>query len=155
MSHQETVEQEKATPEPEAFEPKIVAFLCNWCSYTAADLAGTSRLKYPPNVRVVRVMCSSRVDATLVLDAFLRGADGVLIGGCHPGDCHYQTGNYYERRKIAMLRRILEANGLDRERVHLTWIAASEGPAFAQEMAEFTEKMRTLGRNSFAGGYQC
>jgi len=111
----------------ENFEPRIVAFLCNWCAYTGADLAGTSRLQYPPNVRIIRTMCSGAVDPVYVLNPLLDGADGVLIGGCHPGDCHYQSGNYKTRRRFVALREILEVAGLDERRVWLRWISASEG----------------------------
>jgi len=129
------------------FEPKIVGFLCYWCSYTAADLAGVSRMKYPANLRVIRVMCSSRVDPVFILKALLDGADGVLVAGCHPGDCHYQKGNYYARRKIALTKKLLESMGLEPERVKLSWIAASEGPKFAQVAKEFTEEIKKLGPN--------
>jgi len=129
------------------FEPKIVGFLCYWCSYTAADLAGVSRMKYPANLRVIRVMCSSRVDPVFILKALLDGADGVLVAGCHPGDCHYQKGNYYARRKIALTKKLLESIGLEPERVKLSWIAASEGPKFAQVAKEFTEEIKKLGPN--------
>ena len=129
------------------FEPKIVGFLCYWCSYTAADLAGVSRMKYPSNLRVIRVMCSSRVDPVFILKALLDGADGVLVAGCHPGDCHYQKGNYYARRKIALTKKLLESMGLEPERVKLSWIAASEGPKFAQVAKEFTEEIKKLGPN--------
>ncbi len=129
------------------FEPKIVGFLCYWCSYTAADLAGVSRMKYPPNLRVIRVMCSSRVDPVFIIKALLDGADGVLVAGCHPGDCHYQKGNYYARRKVALTKKILESLGLEPERVKLSWIAASEGPKFVQVAKEFTEEIRKLGPN--------
>ena len=113
--------------QPPEFEPKIIAFLCNWCTYTGADLAGTSRLQYPPNVRIIRMMCSGAVDPVYVLKPLLDGADGVLIGGCHPGDCHYQTGNYKERRRLAILKATLEQVGMDEDRVWLRWISASEG----------------------------
>jgi len=129
------------------FDPKIVGFLCYWCSYTAADLAGVSRMKYPPNLRVIRVMCSSRVDPVFILKALLDGADGVLVAGCHPGDCHYQKGNYYARRKLALTKKLLESVGLEPERVKLSWIAASEGPKFAHVAKEFTEEIRKLGPN--------
>src|SRR5208283_4225385 len=109
------------------FEPRIVAFFCNWCTYLAADLAGTSRMKYAPNVRVVRVMCSGRVDPQFVLDAFARGADGVLIGGCHPGDCHYQEGNNKMLRRFRLLKRMLHEMAIEDERFRLEWISAAEG----------------------------
>ncbi len=129
------------------FEPRIVAFLCNWCTYTGADLAGTSRLQYPPNVRIIRLMCSGAVDVSYVLKPLLDGADGVLIGGCHPGDCHYQEGNYKARRRIAILDETLKSMGLDERRVRLRWISASEGLRFAETVREFTEELRQIGPN--------
>ncbi|OQX62948.1 MAG: methyl-viologen-reducing hydrogenase subunit delta [Desulfococcus sp. 4484_241] len=128
-------------------EPKIVAFLCNWCTFTAADLAGTSRLKYEPNVRIIKVMCSSRVDPVFILKALLDGADGVLIGGCAPGDCHYSKGNFYARRKVALAKKLAESMGLDSKRIRLSWIPASEGPLFARVVNEFTESIKQLGDN--------
>ena len=127
------------------FEPKIVAFFCNWCTYTAADLAGTSRMKYAPNIRVIRVMCSGRVDPQFVLEAFAKGADGVLIGGCHPGDCHYQRGNYKARRRILMLQRVLEEFGIEKERLRLEWISASEGDKVRKVANDMTEQIARLG----------
>jgi len=129
------------------FEPRIVAFLCNWCAYTGADLAGTSRLQYPPNVRAIRVMCTGGVDPIYVIKALLEGADGVLIGGCHPGDCHYQSGNLKARRRVAILRSILEQLGLDPDRVWLRWISASEGKLFADTIKEMVEELREKGPN--------
>ena len=129
------------------FEPRIVAFLCNWCTYTGADLAGTSRLQYPPNVRIIRLMCSGAVDVSYVLKPLLEGADGVLIGGCHPGDCHYQEGNYKARRRIAILEESLKGMGLDERRVRLRWISASEGTLFAETIRQFTHDLRQLGPN--------
>jgi F420-non-reducing hydrogenase iron-sulfur subunit len=128
-----------------SFEPKIVGFLCNWCSYTGADLAGTSRVKYPSNVRSIRVMCSARVDPTFVLKALREGADGVLICGCHPGDCHYVEGNYKAMRRFVLLRRMLKEFGIEEERVRLEWVSASEGVRFAEIVADMTEKVRKLG----------
>jgi F420-non-reducing hydrogenase iron-sulfur subunit len=127
------------------FEPKIVGFLCNWCSYAGADLAGTSRLKYPPNVRVIRVMCSGRVDERLILKAFTAGADGVLVCGCHPGDCHYQKGNLNARRKITGLLPFLDVVGIGQNRLRLEWIAASEAPKMAETVKSFTQTIRELG----------
>ena len=127
------------------FEPKIIAFLCNWCTYVGADLAGTSRLQYPPNVRVIRLMCSGAVDQVYILKALLDGADGVLIGGCHPGDCHYQEGNYKARRRVAALNDILQSTGLDKDRVLLRWISASEGQRFADTIKEFTDRLIEMG----------
>ncbi|MGB9604335.1 MAG: hydrogenase iron-sulfur subunit [Bryobacteraceae bacterium] len=131
--------------EAAAFEPKIVAFFCNWCTYLAADLAGTSRLHYAPNVRVVRVMCSGRVDPQFVLEAFAQGADGVLIGGCHPNDCHYQEGNYKALRRYHLLRRMLEQMGVEPDRFRLEWISASEGERLRAVVNDMVEKVRALG----------
>ena len=127
-----------------SWEPKIVGFLCNWCSYTGADLAGTSRLKYPENVRSIRVMCSARVDPTFVLKALSDGADGVLLCGCHPGDCHYIEGNYKTLRRMPLLKRVLEDMGL-KDRVRLEWVSASEGQLFAEVVEDFTKQIRKLG----------
>jgi F420-non-reducing hydrogenase iron-sulfur subunit len=127
------------------FEPRIVAFLCNWCASTAADLAGTSRIQYPPNVRVIRLMCSGQLDPIYVAKAVLEGADGVLIGGCHPGDCHYQSGNFKARRRVAILQQVLGQLGLEPERVWLRWISASEGQYFADTVTEMVETIRELG----------
>ena len=130
---------------PETFEPTIVAFFCNWCTYLAADLAGTSRRKYAPNTRVIRVMCSGRVDPQFVLGAFARGADGVLIGGCHPGDCHYQQGNLNALRRFELLRLMLRDMGIEDERLRLEWISASEGDKVQKVCNEMTEQVRALG----------
>jgi len=127
------------------FEPKILAFLCNWCTYAAADLAGISRIQYPPNVRVIRVMCSGRIDPTFVLKALNDGADGVLIGGCHPGDCHYLEGNYKAMRRYQLLMKLLEQFGVESGRVRLVWISAGEGEKFARVVREMTETVRELG----------
>lgn len=127
------------------FNPTIVGFFCNWCTYLAADLAGTSRMKYAPNVRVVRTMCSGRVDPQMVLWAFRNGADGVLIGGCHPGDCHYQEGNYKALRRSKLLRKMLPQFGIEPERLRLEWISASEGERLRDVVNEFTEQIRRLG----------
>ncbi len=127
------------------FEPRIVGFLCNWCSYTGADLAGTARMHYPPNVMAIRVMCSGRVDPTFILDAFRRGADGVLVCGCHPGDCHYIDGNYKCMRRLPMTKALIESMGIDRRRLRLEWVSASEGGRFQEVITEFTEQIRALG----------
>lgn len=129
----------------EDFEPTIIAFLCNWCTFTAADLAGTSRLVYPANVKIIRMMCSGMVDPKYVLKAFLEGADGVLIGGCWPGDCHYINGNLKARRRIALVHEILERFGIDKERLWLRWVAASEGNMFAETVKQMTDKLKELG----------
>ena len=127
------------------FEPKILGILCNWCSYTGADLAGTSRIKYSPNVRVVRVMCSGRVDPTFILKAFADGADGVLVAGCHPGDCHYIEGNYKTIRRMAMLKRMLADYGVEPQRFRLEWVSAGEGDRWAHVVNSITEDVRKLG----------
>jgi len=127
------------------FEPKIVGFLCRWCSYTGADLAGTSRMQYPPNIAAIKVMCSGRVDPTFVVKAFWQGADGVLIAGCHPGDCHYSNGNYKAMRRFPMLRKLLDEFGIEPQRLRLEWVSASEGRLFAELVREFTEEVRVLG----------
>ncbi|MCS7306510.1 MAG: hydrogenase iron-sulfur subunit [Thermoguttaceae bacterium] len=127
------------------FSPRIVAFLCNWCSYSASDLAGTSRIKYAPQVRMIRVMCSGRVDPTFVLKAFALGADGVMIAGCHPGDCHYIEQNYKTLRRYHLLRRMLQQIGIEQERLRLVWASASEGPQLAQAINDFVAQIRQLG----------
>ena len=131
--------------EPEPFEPRIVAFFCTWCTYTASDLAGISRMRYAPNVRVIRLMCSGRLDPQFVLSAFREGADGVLIGGCHPGDCHYQQGNDNALRRVGLLRPMLRAMGIRDERLRLEWISASEGDKVQKVCDEMTEQVRALG----------
>ncbi len=127
------------------FEPKIVAFLCNWCSYAGADLAGTSRLQYAPNVRVIRVMCSGRVEPYWVVKALQAGADGVVVLGCHPGECHYLEGNYRAVGRMALLKRLLAQFGMEEERVRLDWVSASEGVRFASIVNQVTEAVRALG----------
>ncbi len=127
------------------WQPKIVAFLCNWCSYTGADLAGVSRIKWSPHVRVIRVMCSGRMDPTFVVNAFRKGADGVIISGCHPGDCHYNQGNYKALRRVHLLKRLLAGFGISPERLRLTWVSASEGDRWAEVTNEMTKKIRSLG----------
>jgi len=129
----------------EGFEPKIVGFLCNWCSYAGADLAGVSRLQYPSNLRVIRVMCSGSVDPEHILEAFRQGADGVFIGGCHPGDCHYISGNYKTRRRVALIKQLISQMGIEPERLRLEWVSAAEGQRFAQVVTEFTEELKQLG----------
>jgi F420-non-reducing hydrogenase iron-sulfur subunit len=129
----------------EQFEPSILAFLCNWCSYAGADLAGTSRLQYPPNVKIIRVMCSGRVNPSFIFNAFQQGIDGVIVGGCHPGECHYNQGNYLARRRITLLRILLEYAGIDPRRIQMTWVSASEGGKFAEVMKKATEEIRQLG----------
>ncbi|MFH1051618.1 MAG: hydrogenase iron-sulfur subunit [bacterium] len=127
------------------WQPKIVAFFCNWCTYTAADLAGVSRIKHAPNIRVIRVMCSGRVDPQFILDAFAKGADGVLIGGCHPGDCHYQEGNYKCLRRFQLLKRMVVDMGIDGDRLRLEWISASEGDKVRIVVNDMVAKVKALG----------
>lgn len=127
------------------FEPKILGIFCNWCSYTGADLAGTSRKKYPPNVRIIRVMCSGRVDPQFILKAFSNGADGVLIAGCHPGDCHYIEGNFKTQARMPLLQKMLLQFGIEKDRFRSEWISASEGDRVASVITDMTEKVRRLG----------
>jgi F420-non-reducing hydrogenase iron-sulfur subunit len=128
-----------------AFEPRIIGFLCNWCSYTGADLAGVSRIKSAPNVRILRTMCSGRVDPAFILKAFQLGADGVIVMGCHLGDCHYQEGNYKTIRRLPFLKRLVKDFGIDPRRLRLEWVSASEGDKFAKIVNEMTEEIRQLG----------
>ena len=127
------------------FEPRIVGFLCNWCSYAGADMAGTSRTTYPSNIRIIRVPCSGRVDPLLIAKSFQNGADGVLIAGCHPGDCHYNEGNYYTRRRFALLKPFLDYLGVSKDRFRIEWVSASEGKRFAQVVTSFTEDLKKMG----------
>jgi F420-non-reducing hydrogenase iron-sulfur subunit len=129
------------------FEPNILGFLCNWCSYAGADLAGTSRMKYPSNLKSIRVMCSGRVDPAFVLEALRKGVDGVLIAGCHPGDCHYQSGNYKTNRRIKLLKKLLEELGIEPQRVRFEYVSASEGQKFASIVTEFVAEIKKLGPN--------
>ena len=131
------------------FEPNIVGFLCNWCSYAGADLAGTSRLRYPPNMKAIRVMCSGRVDPAFILDALKKGADGVLVAGCHPGDCHYQSGNYKTNRRLKLLKKLLFELGIEPKRVRFEYISASEGNKFASVVTEFVDELKKIGPNPF------
>jgi F420-non-reducing hydrogenase iron-sulfur subunit len=131
------------------FKPNLVGYLCNWCSYAGADLAGSSKLEIEPFLSVVRVMCSSRVNSNLILTALLWGADGVLIAGCHPGDCHYEQGNYYTRRRFALLKKILESLDLEADRIQLSWISASEGKRYAEVVNEFAKRIIQKGPNPF------
>ncbi|MBI2868294.1 MAG: hydrogenase iron-sulfur subunit [Chloroflexi bacterium] len=129
------------------WEPKIVGFLCKWCSYAGADLAGTSRKKYPANIRIIKIPCSGRFDPLFALKALRLGYDGVLVSGCHPGDCHYQTGNYRARRRIALTRRFLELMGIDPRRFQASWVSASEGEKFARVVAQVTRDIKEIGPN--------
>ncbi|MFH0897444.1 MAG: hydrogenase iron-sulfur subunit [Candidatus Bathyarchaeota archaeon] len=129
------------------FTPKILAFLCNWCSYAGADLAGVSRIQYPTSVRVVRVMCSGRINPAFIFEAFKSGADGVLVACCHPGDCHYLSGNYKAQRRVLLVKKVLESFGIEPERLRLEWISASEGDRFATTIKDMTEDLVKLGPN--------
>jgi F420-non-reducing hydrogenase iron-sulfur subunit len=134
--------------ENNGFEPRIIGFLCNWCSYAGADLAGVSRIQYPPNIRIIRVMCSGRIDPAFVLEAFKDGADGVLVAGCHlPSDCHYISGNFKAMRRINLLKRVLKDFGIEPERLRLEWISASEGDKFAAVVRSMVEDLQKLGPN--------
>lgn len=129
------------------FEPKILGFCCNWCAYAGADLAGINRNQYPPNIRIIRVMCSGTIDPLYVMKAFQKGADGVFIGGCHIGDCHYQTGNHRAKKRVVIIKKILSYLGIDPRRVRLEWISAAEGQKFAQVMNDFVAEIKRLGPN--------
>jgi F420-non-reducing hydrogenase iron-sulfur subunit len=130
-----------------AWQPRLLGFLCRWCSYAGADLAGTSRKKYPANIRIIRVPCSGRVDPLFILKALRLGFDGVLVSGCHPGDCHYQTGNYFARRRIALTKKFLEYLGVNPQRLQASWVSASEGGKFVELVAEMTQELKELGPN--------
>jgi F420-non-reducing hydrogenase iron-sulfur subunit len=136
----------------DGFEPKIIGFLCNWCSYAGADLAGVSRIQYPPNIRIIRVMCSGRIDPVFVLEAFKDGADGVLVAGCHlPSDCHYISGNFKALRRVTLLKNVLKDLGIEPERLRLEWISASEGDKFATVVRDMVNEVKRLGPNPLAG----
>ena len=128
-----------------AFEPKIIAFVCNWCTYAGADLAGTSRLKYPANIRAIKLTCTGRIAPAFILKAFQEGADGVLVSGCHPGDCHYTSGNYHARRRWAIFRRLLDLTGIDERRLFFSWVSAAEGAKFADLIRDVTAKVAAIG----------
>ncbi len=146
VSDDNTMVQDKDVNVPSNdFEPKIVGFLCRWCSYAGADLAGGSRIKYPANIRIIRVPCSCRIDPKLVIKSLERGVDGVLVSGCHPGDCHYTEGNYHARRRMNMLYQLLEFLGVDPRRIHMSWVSASEGPKWAEVVDQVTEEVKALG----------
>ncbi len=135
------------------FDPKIVGFLCNWCSYAGADLAGVSRIQYPPNIRIVRVMCSGRVDPAFILEAFKSGADGVLVAGCHlPADCHYISGNFKAYRRVTLLKKLLQQFGIEPERLRLEWVSASEGDRFATIIKDMVKEIKKLGPNPLSAG---
>jgi F420-non-reducing hydrogenase iron-sulfur subunit len=134
------------------FEPLLIGFCCNWCSYAGADLAGVSRIQYPPNLRIIRVMCSGMVHPNLVMDALTKGADGVLICGCHPGDCHYQEGNLRTQSRAEAITLMLQDFGIEEDRFQLAWVSASEGPRFAQVITEMTQKLKKLGPSPYRMG---
>ena len=136
----------------DGFEPKIIGFCCNWCAYAGADLAGISRIQYPPNLRMIRVMCSGTIDPVYILEAFQKGADGVFIGGCHPGDCHYMTGNYKTMRKVVLMKRLLSQLGISPQRLKLEWVSAAEGQRFAQVVTDFIAELKELGPNTLNQG---
>lgn len=138
---------EKAEEREVSWEPRIVTFLCNWCSYAGADLAGTSRLQYPSNIRIIRVPCSGRMNPLFIIKALLAGADGVMVSGCHPGDCHYISGNLFARRRFAVMEKLLATAGIDPERVYFTWVSASEGQRFAAVINQVTNHVKNLGPN--------
>jgi F420-non-reducing hydrogenase iron-sulfur subunit len=146
MSHTQTQSAPEAASD-KAWEPKVVAFLCNWCSYAGADLAGVSRIQYPHNVRIIRVPCSGRINPAFLLRPLQNGADAVLVSGCHPGDCHYISGNLAARRKFALLKELLQYAGIEPERVQFTWVSASEGGRFAAIVEKVVEQARKLGPN--------
>jgi coenzyme F420-reducing hydrogenase delta subunit len=137
--------QNQIDPQAAGFEPRIVAFVCNWCTYAGADLAGTSRLPYAPNVRIIKLPCTGRIDPVLVLKAFEGGADAVLVSGCHPGDCHYTSGNYHARRRWSIFRRLLDFTGIDARRLHFSWVSAAEGQKFADLINDVTNQVRQAG----------
>lgn len=143
---------EQRTETPRDWEPRIVAFLCNWCSYAGADLAGMARLQYPASVRIIRLPCSGRVNPLYILKALFEGADGVMVLGCHPGDCHYLTGNLYARRRLAMLKKLIETAGIHPDRLQFSWVSASEGARFAEVVREVSEKVKALGPSRTMSG---
>ena len=137
------------------WKPKIIAFCCNWCSYSGADLAGTNRLSYPAEVKIIRVPCSCRVNPLFILRAFQRGADGVILCGCHPGDCHYSTGNYHTRRRMTLLFSLLDYLGVEKERTRVEWVSAAEGQRFVDVMNSFVAEVTKLGENRRLGDLRC
>ncbi len=141
-----------ATSRDEVFEPKIIAFVCTWCTYAGADLAGTSRMKYQPNIRVIKLPCTGRIDPHFIIKAFEQGADGVLVSGCHPGDCHYTSGNYHARRRFMMFRNLMRFLGLEDDRLQFSWVSAAEGGKWTEVVNEVTNNVRRLGPNTKYGG---
>ena len=151
----QSVKENAENGKNETFTPKIVAFCCNWCSYAGADLAGSSRLSYPASVKIIRVPCSCRVNPTFVLKAFQQGEAPVILCGCHPGDCHYVTGNYYTRRRMALLFSFLDYLGIERDRMRVEWVSAAEGARFSQVMNDFVGKVTALGENRRISDIRC
>jgi F420-non-reducing hydrogenase iron-sulfur subunit len=147
-----STETQKAETSSGSFEPKIVAFVCNWCTYAGADLAGTSRLKYATNVRIIRLPCTGRIDTHFIIKAFEQGADGVLVSGCHPGDCHYTSGNYHARRRFTMFRELMEFMGLEMDRLQFSWVSAAEGAKWTQVVDDVVKNVRKLGPNTKYAG---
>jgi len=158
MEHDESIDEEQSDTKGEImkenFEPNIIGFLCNWCAYAGADLAGTSRMKYPPNIKSIRVMCSGRVEPVFILESLKNGVDGVLVAGCHPGDCHYQSGNYKSNRRIILLKKLLDQLGINPNRVRFEYVSASEGQKFASAVAEFVNVLKMIGPNPLREGRQ-
>ncbi len=149
---QKTVPSKSKKKRKGKFEPRIVAFCCNWCSYAGADLAGTSRMQMPPNARIIRINCTGRIDPLFILDALYQGADGVLISGCHPGDCHYTSGNLKMRGRFVLLKKLLEDAGIDPERIHLQWASAAEGDVFTKGVTAMVERIKKIGPNPLRKG---
>lgn len=147
MSVNEVTAKEGSAQAVQDWQPKILVFACNWCTYAGADLTGLSRLQYPATVRILRVPCSGRINPQFVLKAFQKGVDAVLVAGCHPGDCHYTTGNYFTRRRFLIMRRLMEYVGLEPERLHARWVSAAEAPKFQQVITEISDQIRALGPN--------
>ena len=147
-----STQTQKTEASSDSFEPKIVAFVCNWCTYAGADLAGTSRLKYATNVRIIRLPCTGRIDPHFIIKAFEQGADGVLVSGCHPGDCHYTSGNYHARRRFTMFRELMEFMGLEMDRLQFSWVSAAEGAKWTQVVDDVVKNVRKLGPNTRYSG---
>ncbi len=154
VKHKETSRSAQSQTIEASWTPNIIGFACNWCTYAGADMAGTSRMKYPANIRIIRLMCTGRMDPTFILKAFLGGVDGVLIGGCHPGDCHYHSGNRKAQKRIILTKQLLGQFGIDPNRLRLEWISASEGAQFADVVTEFTKTIESLGPNHVRGNEQ-
>ena len=154
VKHKETSRSAQSQTIEASWTPNIIGFACNWCTYAGADMAGTSRMKYPANIRIIRLMCTGRMDPTFILKAFLGGVDGVLIGGCHPGDCHYHSGNRKAQKRIILTKQLLGQFGIDPNRLRLEWISASEGAQFADVVTEFTKTIESLGPNHVRGNGQ-